>query len=311
MAWLLIFFSTYHPQPVDPPARQSTQTEPAATQKSPATNDWVKYLALAVSGLSLVISFRANQRSKKTSDRNDHIEADGLLDEAWDLLGGGEEGTELISVFNSSPTDQEKAKRKIKAALKIKPNYARAHKTYGCYYQAKKQFESALEQFNLAIRSDPSYAKSFNSRGILFRDLNRHESAMTDFNEAIRLDPNDAVAFYNRGNLFVELNDYESAMSDYNEAIRLDPTDAVAFNNRGTLHRKQKKFDAAMADLDNAKRLDPKLANTFGNIGLVEFDMGNYEKAIENFQKSAELDPGYQELSSHWITKAQDMLNKS
>lgn len=204
--------------------------------------------------IPVVLALVALANGRKLDARNDVIEVERRLAEAWDLLGG-RPGTDTITKFNKDTYAHELARRKIEEAIRIKPDYGKSHRHLSCYYQAKEKFDLALLKANEAVQLDPQDAVAYFHRGVCHYYLESYEKALADYNEAIRLDPQYPVAYYNRGFCYYYLESYERALADYDEAIRLDPHDAMAYSNRGSCF----------------------------------FVLGNYEKAIVDFEMTLEL----------------------
>ena len=153
----------------------------------------------------------------------------------------------------------------------------------------------ALEHCTRAIQSGAlagaGLAVTFSNRGNAFQAKGEYDRAIQDYDEAVRLDPDAALAFNNRGSAYQHKGNYERAIQDYDQAIRLDPGSAPVYNNRGRASQLKEDFAQAIKDYDEAIALDPDYPLAFYNRGLARFDQGLYIAAVPDFVRAVQLDP--------------------
>jgi tetratricopeptide (TPR) repeat protein len=86
--------------------------------------------------------------------------------------------------------DWPKAEREVRRAIKLKPDFARAHVNLGMILSRNGQFDQALASFRKVLpESDAHY-----NLGLMFRSQQRYEDAAWAFNRAIDHDPQFAAA---------------------------------------------------------------------------------------------------------------------
>src|SRR6266704_3820157 len=75
------------------------------------------------------------------------------------------------------------------------------------------------------------------NRGNAYEAKGQYDLAIQDFDAAIKRNPNDGAAFYSRGSSYFAKGQTDSAIQDFDRAIKLYPNDALALNNRGEVYR--------------------------------------------------------------------------
>ncbi len=66
----------------------------------------------------------------------------------------------------------------FKQAIKIDPDYAKAHKTLAYVYTNFYMYKEAIEVLKVAIERDPEHAMSYYNLGILYNSSNDKDSAL-------------------------------------------------------------------------------------------------------------------------------------
>jgi tetratricopeptide (TPR) repeat protein len=161
----------------------------------------------------------------------------------------------------------------------------------GNAYEAKGQYDLAIQDFDSAIKRNPNDAAAFYSRGSSYFAKGQTDSAIQDFDRAIMLDPNDATAFNNRGEAYREKGQQDRAIQDFDRAITLKPNYANAFNNRGAAYLAKRQTERAIQDFDSAIRLNPNFADAFSNRGAAYLVKNQADLAINDFDQVIKLNP--------------------
>ena len=82
--------------------------------------------------------------------------------------------------------------------------------------------EGAIADYTEAIRLNPNYAKAHNKLGIIrARNLKDYPAAKAAFDRAIEINPNYGDAYYNRARVREFLEDKDGAIADYHKAAEL------------------------------------------------------------------------------------------
>src|SRR5258706_14728349 len=89
------------------------------------------------------------------------------------------------------------------------------------------------------------YAGALFNRGNAYEAKGQYDLAIQDFDSAIQRNPKDAVAFFNRGSAYFDKRQTDSAVQDFDSILELDPYEATPLNNRDEAYREKVEFDRA------------------------------------------------------------------
>lgn len=255
--------SQVHSNPADSPPRLPDQDRTSRSVsrilhgRPENWRDW----AIAVTGLlTLLISITV-----WLSDSDDKLESQvkeitQLLDEAWDLMGG-EPNTDILVGTGGrlgkvrDRNKLEAADRKIRDALNIDANFARAYLLKGSLAHARGNLEQALEHYEMALKLDPELPGCHVCLGVLLSDLDKPDEAIKHYKKAIEIDPYDASAFSSLGVQMYNKEDYEQARELFEKALEIDPDNAVTLTNLGSTYLYED-TDKAIAYFERALDFD-------------------------------------------------------
>ncbi len=100
--------------------------------------------------------------------------------------------------------------------------------TRGQYFQGKKEWERAKEEYRFALAHAPNYADAHFAMGYVFLQQDSVEKALPFFQKAAQADPKNADAAFNAGICEEYLDRTEAARRQYKEALKRDPNHAGA-----------------------------------------------------------------------------------
>jgi TolB-like protein/DNA-binding winged helix-turn-helix (wHTH) protein/Tfp pilus assembly protein PilF len=150
------------------------------------------------------------------------------------------------------------ARRLLRRALELDPNYAAAYATLAETYDI-----SAV----MGWAESPSEA------------LNRAEELA---NKALRIDESDVRARVILGRIHIFHQQYEQAKAEMDRAIAINPSDAAGLAGRGNILMWLGDTDAAIESLEAAQRIDSELSVIDRNaLSLAYYLKGRYEAAIQ------------------------------
>jgi tetratricopeptide (TPR) repeat protein len=139
----------------------------------------------------------------------------------------------------------------------------------GHAYNAKGDYDRAIDDFSEAIRLDPKDSASFNgrcwARATTGRDL---EQALTDCNVSLRLKPNNADTLDSRGLVYLRLNRLADAIADYNAALKINSRQAPSLYGRGIAKLLKGDTAAGHVDIAAAKAVRENIAEEFAKYGI-------------------------------------------
>lgn len=96
----------------------------------------------------------------------------------------------------------------------------------GLEYKRKGDYDQAIKDFDAAIKLRPNFARAFNSRGVAYFDIGVDELAIRDFDAAIQMMPGDAGLRRNRAMVRFYRGEFAAAVPDMQAAVQLNPSDA-------------------------------------------------------------------------------------
>jgi len=195
-----------------------------------------------------------------------------------------------------------------------------AHDAYlrGRYLLAQRtqaSIEGAVREFEKAIKIDPDYARAHAELVIATLFLNRGAYGDTPISEAISravpharqaiaLDPVLAEAHAAAGMLLYLQGDPEEALAHYEQAIRISPNYAIVYNWMAiVLFKELGYYTESFAALETAVRLDPLSITTHYNYAAHLFNRNRLTEAERELEKLASISPDwYQRLRAIWMS---------
>jgi len=199
-----------------------------------------------------------------------------------------------------TPDGTNQAIAQFRAALKIKPDYLRAHTDLGSAYAKVGRFSDAMAEFRAAIAIDPDLPIPHNNLGNSYAQLGIWNEAISEYQTALRLDPEYtgarnslAEAEYTFGLTLAEAGRKSEAAAHLEAALRARPDYPEAHNNLGVvLSQDPARIGDAIAHFEAALRLDPNYADAHVNLGLALSQLpGRIPDAIAHLEAAERLQP--------------------
>ena len=186
----------------------------------------------------------------------------------------------------------------IGQAIRLKPDYAEAHRDLGSGLFASNRFKEALASYDRAIALKPDHAEALYNRALTLSYLGRYEAALAGYDKAIALQPDYAVAYSNRGLVLSNLLRYEDALASCDRAIALRPDDAKAHANRGLVLSRLQRHADALASYDRAIALHPDQAKALAGRSVILADLHRHAEAQASLDRAIALSPDY--ADAYW-----------
>lgn len=138
-----------------------------------------------------------------------------------------------INAFNLSEkaAEQKDILEQIKLyekALKITPDYAKAHNNLGVAYYRDDNHDKATKHFVIAIKLNPSYPEALNNLGYIAMVSQRYEKAIPLFFKALNLKPKYISALTNLGEVYFKLNEIENAHRLFKTVLEFENENKIA-----------------------------------------------------------------------------------
>jgi tetratricopeptide (TPR) repeat protein len=190
----------------------------------------------------------------------------------------------------------------------INKNSAVAQKALGEVYEAKKDYEKALDTYlklrdmlakkggseDIDKRIDrlrSSYVLELYTQGLENYRLGNAKQALALWTTGLKLDPKNVQILRDRGLTFYKLGQYQKALEDFNRALEIDPAKAEIFRVRGDTYYRLKKADKALEDYQKAISMNPNDAICYNNRGLLFHENGDVDRAFDDYTKAISIDP--------------------
>ena len=153
------------------------------------------------------------------------------------------------------------AEADLKAALKLKPEYAEAHASLGILYDVQSRAEAEPEH-RQAVKLAPNNPGYLNNLGFSLYLRHRFKEAVTIYESAARLAPMSRRVRTNLGFACAALGDLPRAAREF----QMGGTEAEAKNNLGFAYERRGDMNNAFELYVQAVRLDPKVERARSNL---------------------------------------------
>lgn len=205
----------------------------------------MKKITLICIALSILVSCANNIDNKNTTDNNEELYSQVLLDSAWTVME-----------FNS---DHETAKSLLFDALSLeKADTASIYYALGMANKFEENYNEAISYFDNTIQLDSSETNYFSQRGMAKQVLKNYDAALADFKKALSIDSVYTMNYWRLGSFYIETEDYENAILILNEGIKRNPYNFDPFLMRAIARLNIDSLESACLDYNKAKELGMK-----------------------------------------------------
>ena len=151
-------------------------------------------------------------------------------------------------------------------AIRLKPDYADAHRKMGVALAQLGKLDEAIDQYEQAVRLNPDFFDAHNDLGIDLARAGKVDAAIAHFERALQIKPGSFEAHNDFGVLLLQQNNREAATAHFEQAVRIKPDSAEAHNNLGLALMQAGKTQTAIAEFEQALRLDPASVEAQANL---------------------------------------------
>ena len=216
-------------------------------------------------------------------------------------------GRDLLFKYTTRTFDDSELDLAIKMfeqAIKLDPNFARAHAALGrCYvhhaqgYGGEHYYELAERSLQRALALEPELPSA--SLQMVYVHLHRgeKEKALSLLADVRREKPNDPAVFIIAGMLYRLNGQYDKALKQYDRLLELNPKDIVwASYNRGRIYNYQRRYEEALAELEKGRKVEPEhpLIKTF--TASVLLNQGRVDEAQALAEETLQQHPHFEAL---------------
>jgi TolB-like protein/DNA-binding winged helix-turn-helix (wHTH) protein/Tfp pilus assembly protein PilF len=176
----------------------------------------------------------------------------------------------------------------LKTAIRLDPNYGRAHHIYSGVLQLSGHFQESIDEQKQAVLLDPL---SLVFRGALadgYSAAGRNDQAQEEINRIFAIDPKYPKGHETLGNVYLRKGMYKEAISEY-EASELNGG-AKLLGLRGYAYARAGERDQALRNLSELQELERRSpsGDVSSDLATVEIGLGNREAALASLEKEYE-----------------------
>ncbi|MDX2042074.1 MAG: protein kinase [Acidobacteriota bacterium] len=182
--------------------------------------------------------------------------------------------------------DLDVAIKMLEEAIRLDPNFARAHYTLGrCLvhhgqgYGGQHYFDLAETSLMRALELDPKLAGARLQMVYVYLNKGEREKALATLADARREAPHDPTVFIIAGMLYRLSGLYDRALKQYDKLLEINPRDVIiASYNRGRLYTYRHEFDRAITEFEKGRAVEPDhpLINSF--LAITYFNQGDIDR---------------------------------
>jgi len=115
------------------------------------------------------------------------------------------------------------ALNRLRAALRLGPDYPRALTHLGTALAEQGQFAEALDSLREALRLEPGLSEAHYNLGLVLAWQGKRDEALASYEQAVWIKPDYAEALHKLGTALAGQGRLEEAQASYREALRLEP----------------------------------------------------------------------------------------
>jgi tetratricopeptide (TPR) repeat protein len=171
--------------------------------------------------------------------------------------------------------------------------YASEQLAIGDALERVGQRAEAIEHYEKALRIRPEYAKAHYNLGLALWRNNQLPEAIEHYKEAVRITPDFTEAHVNLAIALSQIGSNQEALTHFTEALRLRPDSAEVHCNLGFFLLQAGKLPEAVEHFEQALRIKPDYVEAHFNLGLALERLGRTPEAIEHYQQALRIRPDF------------------
>jgi Flp pilus assembly protein TadD len=183
------------------------------------------------------------------------------------------------------------AEQEYRAATNLEPKNPDIWVGLSSVYNQERKFDDAIAAAHQALKLNPDFDRAHVALGVGLGDQGDYQGAAAEFRKAVTLNPDNGIAHDDLGLSLFRQGNTEGALAEYRESLRINPKDDHAHNNFGSALRKQGDLDAAIVQFREAIRINRNNDLAHMNLGAAMAQKGNLKLALEQYRIGCELKP--------------------
>lgn len=193
------------------------------------------------------------------------------------------ESMHQYAVISSSLCDTETAEKMLKKAIRLNPDFAKAHKDLGIIYLNKRLFDYAEDEFKTALKLAPNDFEIIFEYGNFLYSISKNQEAEVYYREALEVDPENVLALTFMGLNKLILNELDEAYSYIMKAYKNEPNHEYVQFCVGRILYARGEHEDAKRYLIRAVEQNPDV-ETQNTLALTYFKLGEYQLALNIFR---------------------------
>ena len=157
-------------------------------------------------------------KAKRFANQGNILEAINLYE---DILEKDSKNLRILNELAILEDTGYRAEMYYRKMLNIDSSYT-AFYGLGMYFQKKRKFQNALDNYNLALRIK-DVKDSYYNMGYCYMRLNSFSEAINSFTKAIEIDGSYLQAYFARAYAYNQIGDKSLAIEDYKFCLMLEP----------------------------------------------------------------------------------------
>ncbi|GAG09068.1 unnamed protein product, partial [marine sediment metagenome] len=140
----------------------------------------------------------------------------------------------------------EKSFRILKQMAKKYPKEKGVHQRLAGYYNERKMYDKAIEEYNKTLELDPNYGNALNELAYTFLDVKQYERAIELLKRYATVSPGDANPFDSMGYAYFRIGRLDEAIAKFKEAIEVKPDFEVSIRCIQYVYALKQEYSEAM-----------------------------------------------------------------
>jgi len=185
-------------------------------------------------------------------------------------------------------------------ALRIEPNYARAHCGLAIALQSQGRTQKpsagpdeATGHYLRALQLKDDYPQAHVGLGQTLAASGKLDEAIGHYRQALRIEPDLVHAHCGLGIALHLQSKLDEAIGHYRRALRIDPEHVEAHSSLACALTEQGRLDEAIGHYRRALKFKPGYAEVHHRLGRTLVLAGRFDSALEHFRRAVRLEPDW------------------
>jgi len=184
----------------------------------------------------------------------------------------------------------DEARKLLKEAQEVAPNFAGIYNALGYSYLKQDKFKDAEAALIKGLNIDPLNVEILENLGSANYHLEKFDQAIVYYKQSLRLitnnDPQAADTYVNLASTLAEKGDVPQAQEYFRQAIKLKPDFPKAYNALARMHYNAGNFELAATNAQRAIYFKPDYAMAYYHLGLSDLALHKRMEATQALTQS-------------------------